>query len=71
VRPAVLRFVDKKDVKDKDRAAGSSDASPHAKTFALDRKRIFVGSFNFKQGAGLMKRLWIGFLAILPIERLL
>jgi putative cardiolipin synthase len=122
-------FVDEKDVKDKDRAAGSSDASLHAKTFALDRKRIFVGSFNFdprsarlntemgvvvespalamrlsqafdrelpgiayevrltsdgglewiegnarhpsEPGAGLMKRLWIGFLSILPIEWLL
>ena len=26
---------------------GSSDASLHAKTFAVDRSRIFVGSFNF------------------------
>lgn len=26
---------------------GSSGASLHAKTFAVDRKRIFVGSFNF------------------------
>ncbi|HEX5065819.1 MAG TPA: phospholipase D family protein [Myxococcota bacterium] len=26
---------------------GSSDASLHAKTFAVDRARIFVGSFNF------------------------
>ena len=27
--------------------AGSSSASLHAKTFAIDRQRIFVGSFNF------------------------
>jgi phosphatidylserine/phosphatidylglycerophosphate/cardiolipin synthase-like enzyme len=122
-------LVDKSEVKDKDRAAGSSDASLHAKTFALDRSRIFIGSFNFdprsarlntemgivvesgalaarlsqafdreipniayevrlasegglewiegsarhtsEPGAGLMKRLWIGFLSILPIEWLL
>jgi putative cardiolipin synthase len=29
------------------RLAGSSDASLHAKTFSVDRSRIFVGSFNF------------------------
>jgi putative cardiolipin synthase len=28
-------------------ASGSSAASLHAKTFAVDRRRIFVGSFNF------------------------
>jgi cardiolipin synthase C len=28
-------------------SGGSSDASLHAKTFAVDRSRIFVGSFNF------------------------
>jgi len=107
---------------------GSSDASLHAKTFAVDRSRIFVGSFNFdprsarlntemgvvvespalaarlsdtldivlprdayevrlagdglewidgetrhmsEPGAGLLRRLWIGFLSILPIEWLL
>jgi len=107
---------------------GSSDASLHAKTFAVDRSRIFVGSFNFdprsarlntemgvvaesaalaaqlsdaldrdlprdayevqlvegkiqwidgnvrhtsEPGAGLLKRLWIGFLSLLPIEWLL
>jgi putative cardiolipin synthase len=113
---------------------GSSDASLHAKTFAVDRSRIFIGSFNLdprsarlntemgvvlestplasqlsrlldhqildyayevrlapggnglewiegsgsgatrftsEPGAGLMKRLWIGFLSILPIEWLL
>jgi putative cardiolipin synthase len=26
---------------------GSSSSSLHAKTFAVDRKRVFVGSFNF------------------------
>ena len=26
---------------------GSSRSSLHAKTFAIDRKRLFVGSFNF------------------------
>ena len=115
---------------------GSSDASLHAKTFAVDRSRIFVGSFNFdprsarlntemgvvidsaalaarlseafdrdipefayevrlagdklewiertkageaagevrhtsEPGAGLLKRLWIDFLSVLPIEWLL
>jgi phosphatidylserine/phosphatidylglycerophosphate/cardiolipin synthase-like enzyme len=107
---------------------GSSDASLHAKTFAVDRSRIFVGSFNFdprsarlntemgvviesaalavrlsdtldsalprdayelrltdnrlewidgearhtsEPGAGLLQRLWINFLSILPIEWLL
>jgi len=107
---------------------GSSDASLHAKTFAVDRSRIFVGSFNFdprsarlntemgvvvesgklaaqlsgaldsllprdayevllveeklqwvdngtrhtsEPGAGLLRRLWIGFLSLLPIEWLL
>jgi putative cardiolipin synthase len=107
---------------------GSSDASLHAKTFAVDRSRIFVGSFNFdprsarlntemgvvvesatlaaqlsealdrdlprdayevrlvedklqwidgnvrhtsEPGAGWLRRIWIGFLSILPIEWLL
>ena len=107
---------------------GSSDASLHAKTFGVDRSRIFVGSFNFdprsarlntemgvvvesaalasqlsdaldrdlprdayevrmagdkvewisgegrytsEPGAGLLRRLWIGLLSILPIEWLL
>ena len=115
--------------KDKGRGAGNSDASLHAKTFGVDRSRIFVGSFNFdprsarlntemgivvesqtlasrlsealdrdmanvayevrlssdgslawverdvrhtsEPGAGVLKRLWIGFLSILPIEWLL
>ena len=107
---------------------GSSDASLHAKTFAVDRSRIFVGSFNFdprsarlntemgvvvesarlatrlsgaldtllphdayevrladnnlewadgearhtsEPSAGWLRRFWIGFLSILPIEWLL
>ena len=29
------------------RGVGGSDASLHAKTFAVDRSRIFIGSFNF------------------------
>lgn len=29
------------------RSAGSSDTSLHAKTFAVDGERVFVGSFNF------------------------
>jgi putative cardiolipin synthase len=110
------------------RSGGSSDASLHAKTFAVDRSRIFVGSFNFdprsarlntemgvviesaalaarlsdtldsalpgdayelrltdnrlewidgaarhtsEPGAGLLQRLWIGLLSLLPIEWLL
>jgi cardiolipin synthase C len=113
---------------DRGGVGGSSDASLHAKTFAVDRSRIFVGSFNFdprsarlntemgiviesprlaarlsdaldrglpgsayevrlagdalewtdgearhasEPGAGLLQRLWIGFLSLLPIEWLL
>ena len=33
---------------------GSSSASLHAKTFALDRKRVFVGSFNFDPRSALL-----------------
>lgn len=33
----------------RDGVFGSSDASLHAKTFAVDGRRIFVGSFNFDQ----------------------
>ena len=113
--------------KDRERMGGS-DASLHAKTFSVDRSRIFVGSFNFdprsarlntemglvvespalaarlsdaldrdlarnayevrlsgndlvwidgnarldsEPSAGMFRRLWIGFLSILPIEWLL
>jgi putative cardiolipin synthase len=115
-------------------SGGSSGASLHAKTFAVDKRRIFVGSFNFDprsarlntemglvlesstlatrlsdafdsqiprlayevrlaadgQGlewidrsdtgevrhtrapeSGLLKRMWVGFLSVLPIEWLL
>src|SRR5262249_3964270 len=31
----------------KDHRGSGSDASLHAKTFAVDRSRIFIGSFNF------------------------
>jgi putative cardiolipin synthase len=33
---------------------GSSSASLHAKTFAIDRERIFVGSFNFDPRSALL-----------------
>jgi len=33
---------------------GSSSSSLHAKTFAVDRSRIFVGSFNFDQRSALL-----------------
>jgi len=114
---------------EKDDKGGGSDASLHAKTFSVDRHRVFVGSFNFdprsarlntemgvvvessllasrlasaldgglprdayelrlagngdlewlegnvthtsEPGAGPFKRLWIGFLSLLPIEWLL
>lgn len=40
----------KKEKKNKQMAfSGSSSSSLHAKTFAIDRKRIFVGSFNLDQ----------------------
>ena len=118
----------------KDKTGGSSGASLHAKTFGVDRSRIFVGSFNFdprsarlntemglviasptlaadlasqfdraipeaayevrlaadgsslewiertaegekrlaqEPSTGLLRRLWIGFLSILPIEWML
>lgn len=35
------------DVKDQAGVLGSSGSSLHAKTFAVDNKRVFVGSFNF------------------------
>jgi putative cardiolipin synthase len=34
--------------------AGSSSASLHAKTFAVDRSRVFVGSFNFDERSALL-----------------
>jgi putative cardiolipin synthase len=129
LRGGVKLYELKPTVKDKsEQRGGSSDASLHAKTFAVDRSRIFVGSFNFdprsarlntemgvviesaalaarlsdtldsalprdayelrltdnrlewidgearhtsEPGAGLLQRLWINFLSILPIEWLL
>lgn len=35
------------DAEGNQKSGGSSSASLHAKTFAVDRERIFVGSFNF------------------------
>ena len=111
-----------------ERRGGSSDTSLHAKTFGVDRNRIFIGSFNFdprsarlntemglmiesprlaarlaevldqalprdayevrlrdnklewiegetrhtsEPNTGFFRRMWIGFLSILPIEWLL
>jgi cardiolipin synthase C len=129
LRGGVKLYELKPTVKEKSgERGGSSDASLHAKTFAVDRSRIFVGSFNFdprsarlntemgvviesprlaarlsdaldrglpgdayevrlagdalewtdgearhaaEPGAGLLQRLWIGFLSLLPIEWLL
>jgi putative cardiolipin synthase len=42
------------DKPERDDRPGGSDASLHVKTFAIDRSRIFVGSFNFDpRSAGL------------------
>jgi putative cardiolipin synthase len=38
----------------KRKLGGSSSASLHAKTFAIDRNRVFVGSFNFDQRSALL-----------------
>lgn len=48
---SVLEGDEKKERKEK---KGSSPESLHAKTFALDRKRIFVGSFNFDPRSALL-----------------
>jgi cardiolipin synthase C len=124
-----LKPSEQRDEREKRDVGGSSDASLHAKTFAVDRSRIYVGSFNLdprssrlntemgvvvegsrlatrlsagldellpkvayevrlsadgglewregdvvhrsEPGAGVLQRLWIGFLSILPIEWLL
>jgi cardiolipin synthase C len=121
-------LLEKKSAEER-RLGGSSDASLHAKTFAVDRSRIFIGSFNFdprsarlntemgvvvesarlaaklaeafdrdiptvayevrlsadgslewvegdvrhtsEPGASAVRRLWVNFLSILPIEWLL
>jgi len=39
---------------EKSRAGSSSSAALHAKTFAVDRSRVFVGSFNFDQRSALL-----------------
>lgn len=43
---ATLERKESKDDKASHRVGGSSGASLHAKTFAIDRRRVFVGSFN-------------------------
>jgi putative cardiolipin synthase len=40
--------------RDKPAGGGSSSASLHAKTFAVDRRHTFVGSFNFDQRSALL-----------------
>ena len=49
VRLYELKPTAAKDEPRPQRTGGSSSASLHAKTFALDRSRVFVGSFNFDQ----------------------
>jgi putative cardiolipin synthase len=129
VRLYELKPSERQDDREKRAVGGSSDASLHAKTFAVDRSRIYVGSFNLdprssrlntemgvvvessrlatrlsaeldallpkvayevrlsadnslewregdvvhrsEPGTGVLQRLWIGLLSILPIEWLL
>ena len=48
VRGGVRLYELKPGLQEKERERlGGSDASLHAKTFSIDRSRIFVGSFNF------------------------
>jgi putative cardiolipin synthase len=48
VRGGVRLYELKPALEEKDRKRmGGSDASLHAKTFSIDRSRLFVGSFNF------------------------
>lgn len=42
------------DVKSIDKSKGSSSSSLHAKTFAVDGQRLFVGSFNFDPRSALL-----------------
>jgi len=44
----------KESQENKARAGASSSSALHAKTFAVDRNRIFVGSFNFDQRSALL-----------------
>lgn len=46
LKPGAETKERRKDKDEKHQAGGSSGASLHAKTFAVDRERIFVGSFN-------------------------
>jgi putative cardiolipin synthase len=46
LRGGVKLYELKPTQRSKDSDGGGSDASLHAKTFAVDRSRIFVGSFN-------------------------
>jgi putative cardiolipin synthase len=50
-----LKPTAQQDVRDEKGASGSGSSSGlHAKTFAVDRSRIFVGSFNFDQRSALL-----------------
>lgn len=46
LKPSAASKERKKDKDDDKTAGGSSSAALHAKTFAVDRQRIFIGSFN-------------------------
>jgi cardiolipin synthase C len=46
--------VEMEEKKERKEKKGSSPESLHAKTFALDRRRIFVGSFNFDPRSALL-----------------
>jgi putative cardiolipin synthase len=47
LKPSVPEKEKEKEKEERRGAGGSSDASLHAKTFGVDRSRIFIGSFNF------------------------
>jgi putative cardiolipin synthase len=46
LKPDAAAQAQKRATKEGKGAGGSSDASLHAKTFSVDRKRAFIGSFN-------------------------
>jgi putative cardiolipin synthase len=50
LKPAAIDAEPDRDAK----YGGSSSASLHAKTFAVDRERVFVGSFNFDPRSALL-----------------
>ena len=55
VRHYELKPTAQQDVRDENGGTGSGSSSGlHAKTFAVDRSRIFVGSFNFDQRSALI-----------------